>query len=428
MGVAAQQQDSIPEKWTLQQCIAYAIDHSISVKTTEFTRETSALTYQQSKIERFPNLSANASQGLTNGTSIDPITSDFVSQTIHSTSLSLSASVTLYNGNKITNQIRQNRLSLEQNSLYVQEAKNSIVLSIIEVYLRVQYYLEGVRIADNQVVNIQKQLEQTEARYKAGSASPKDVADIKSQFAQYTYESVTARNSYEQQVLTLKQLLELPTEVTFEPVDMTDELQDPVVIPGVVQVYAEALERMPEIRAAQLQSEIKAYDLKIAKSGYLPSLSLSGSISSGYTNTQGLNFSDQLRGNLNQRLMLNLSVPIFSRYKNKMGVEQAKISILNADLSLESAKKELYKKIESAWQNAVAASSEMEAARASMEAAESAYELARQQFDRGALDPVSLYQSQTTYTNAKQSFLQAKYMELLYARLLRFYQENEIKW
>ena len=133
------------ESWSLQQCVDYAVTHNLTVKKASYTLQTSGLTYTQSRFERLPSLSASASHTMTNGTSIDPITSDFVSQLIQSSSFGLNAQVTLYNGGRLNNQIRQNFLATQRNQLYVEEAKNSIVLSVTEAYLRVQYYKESDR-------------------------------------------------------------------------------------------------------------------------------------------------------------------------------------------------------------------------------------------------------------------------------------------
>lgn len=426
-GRAQEQPETLPQVWSLQQCIDYAVSHNITIRQAEYTLSSSELTYTQSKYERFPSLSASASQTMTNGTSIDPITSDFVNQLIQSSSFALNSQVTVYNGGKINNQIRQNRLLAEQNQLYIDEAKNSIVLSVTEAFLQAQYYREGIRTAENTLLSTQKQLEQTQTRFLAGAVSSKDVADLQSQLAQNAYSVVTAQNAYQQQVLALKQLLELQQDQPFQLTDLAPDQTGAALIPDKAEVYNAALNRLPEIKAAKLDSQINELSVTIAKAGYLPSLTLSGSMASGYTNTQDLVFGDQLRGNFNQRLMLSLNVPIFSKYQNKTKVEQARINVLKSELSVQSEQKDLYKKIETAWQNATAAQSELISAIAVRDAAKLAYDIAQQQFEKGGLDPISLAVTQNTWLNAEQSYLQAKYMSILYVQLLQFYQGNEIK-
>jgi len=412
--------------WDLDKCLAYAVEHNITLQQAALTKTSADLDFEQSKMNRFPNLFASGSQALTNGRSIDPITSDFVSQTIHSTSLSLNSQMTLYNGGKLNNQIKQQELVTEQKSLYVEEAKNSIVLSIVEAYVLAEYYFEGTKAAENTISSAQRQLDQAKGKLQAGSVSVKDVADLQSLLAQNQYSLLQAQNQYSQQLLALKQLLELEPGVPFDI--LHDELKSDIeLIPDKLTVYSLALGTMPEIKAAELQQNVAELDEAIARSGYLPSLSLSGSLSTGYTNTQQTDFSDQMSNNFNQRLGITVSVPIYSRKQNKTNVEKAQISKESAELQLISERKELYRKIETAWQNATSAKAEMVSAQAALDAAQVAYDLAQEQFTRGAIDPVNLAVSQNTWFSAKQSFLQAKYKSILYVRLLNFYQDNGIK-
>lgn len=414
-------QDSTTVTWSLDNCLKYAVENNLTVKQAVLSENSATLDYRQAKANRLPNLFASASQSLTNGRSIDPITSDFVSQTVHSSSFGLNSQMTLYNGGKLNNQIRQQEIISEQNSLYVGETKNSIILSVTEAYLLADYYNEGIKAATNTLIVSQKQLEQGQSKLNAGASTKIAVAELQALVAQNQHTLVQTQNQYAKQLLTLKQLLELGPEVVFD-IQHTDLKEGISIIPDKQSVYATALESMPEIKAAQLQQKVADLDKQIAYSGYLPTLSLSGSLSTGYTNTQPYNFGNQFNNNFNQRISVSLSVPIYSRQQNKTNIEKAKISMENSEVQLELEKKDLYQKIESAWQNAASAQSEMQSAAASLESSQLAFDLTQEQFNRGATDATSLAVSQTTLLNAQQNFLQAKYMNMLYVSLLNFYQ------
>lgn len=411
----------IADKWTLNQMVEYALVNSITVKQSELNLETANNNYTQSRASRLPSLSASGSQSLTKGTSTDPITYDFVSQTIHSTSVALSASMTLYGGGQINNSIKQNHLLIEQNSLYVEEAKNSITLSVTQGYMEALYYYEGVVIAQENLDASKTQLERSTALYDAGSIAAIDLAEIKSQYASDQYSLVSAQNNYNQQVLTLKQLLELEPDQSFELSIPDTELTSKVEIPDKYEVYRSAIENMPEIKSASLQQNIGELDLSIAKAGYKPTLSLSGSLSTGYTNTQDYSFSEQFDNNFNQRLGLSLSVPIFSKLQTKTSVQNAKISMQSAQLDLVSAKKSLYSNIENAHQSLTASSSELDAVKEQVDAAQTTYDLASQQYKLGLINSTDLLVDQNTLITAQQQYLQTKYRAVLYYSLLKFY-------
>jgi outer membrane protein len=422
-GQAYEEQNKL---WSLEECINYAIGHNITVKNAELTKNSSELNYAQSKSSRLPNLTGSASQNLSFGTTIDNITSDYVSQTTNSTNLGLSSSVMLYNGNQLNNQVKQNKLVVDQSTLYIKESKNSIILNVLESYIQALYTKENIMIALRNLESSEKELEQAKARLDAGTIPMVDYTDAQSQAATNKYNLITAKNNYQQQLLVLKQLLELPPEQSFE-IDTIKNYTESLLIQDKLEIYQKALEVLPEIEATEVGVDISKKDLEIAKGGFLPSLSLTGSLGSGYTDVQDMNFSDQLDFNFNQRIGLSLSIPIFNRNQTKTQVENAKINIRKAELQLETTKKELYQKIETAWQNAISSQEQLLASKSARDAAEESYKLAQKKYELNALSTTDLVVSQNTYTNAEINYLQAKYLNILYSQLLQFYQGNPIK-
>ncbi|WP_127138083.1 TolC family protein [Flagellimonas oceanensis] len=427
--ISAQEMDSLATKqvWSLQDCISYALENSIDVKQVALDKDGAEVNLTQSKYAKLPNLSSSASQNFSWGSSIDPITSDFVSQQIKSTNLGLSTSVTLYNGNQLNNAVKQNRLMVEQNELYVEEAKNNITLSILEAYLQILYNKESIEVAQNNLAASEQEVERAKARLDAGTIAMIDYTDALSQAATNKTNLITAKNSYAQQIIVLKQLLELDPMVDLEIEPLENPILEGQSVPNKMMVYQNAIGKMPEIKASELNTTINEKDLDIAKGGFLPTLSLTGSVGSGYTSTNDLTFTDQLDVNFNQRVGMSFTVPIFSRYQNKAQVATAKIGIEQSKLQLQAAKKELYQKIETAWQNAQSAQEQIEASKAASDAAEESYKLAQRKYELNALSTTDLVISQNTLTNAQLNYLQAKYLGILYNELLDFYQGNEIK-
>ncbi|MEH6407311.1 MAG: TolC family protein [Leeuwenhoekiella sp.] len=413
--------------WTLQECIDYAIKNNITIIDAELSQNAAKIDYEQSRSQRLPDLFGNASQSFSNGNSIDPITSDYVSEQIHSTSVNLSTSVTLFQGGQITNQIKQNKLIVDQNSFYIKEARNNIILSITQDYLQARYNQEAILIAQSNLDATNKEVDRAKARYDAGSIAKKDYTDAVSQAATNKYNLLAAQKDYELQILELKQLLELNPETSFEIEKTSYQDKDISIIENKLVVYEKALDTMPEIASSKINIAVYEKDLDIAKGAFLPTLSLNGSIGTGYSNLQDGNYGDQFDLNLNQNVNLSLSVPIFNRNSAKNQVKTAKINIEKAQLDLKTSEKALFKKIETAWQNAVASNEQLVAAKAASEAAKDSYTLAQKQYELGSLSTTDLVVSQNTYTNARQNYIQTKYLSILYAQLLQFYQGNDIK-
>lgn len=413
--------------WSLQDCINYAALNNLTVLDAQLDASSAAVNYKQSKQQRLPNLTGSASESYSRGYSIDPITSNYVNQDIFSTSTSLNTSITLFQGSQLNNQIDQNALLLDQSALFIEEAKNNITLSLTEAYLQALYYKEAIAVAQNTLAGSQQESKIAKSRYDAGAIAKKDYSDALSQEASNNYELIQAQNSYEAQLLLLRQLLELEPETNFDIVDPDIDYNGSTLLLDKVDVYHNALNTLPEIAASKLDIDISEKDLDIAKGAYLPTLSLTGSLGSGYTSIQDMSFTDQFDINFNQRLGLSLSVPIFNRGQTKANVQNAKINIEKANIALRTQEKELYNKVETAWRNARSSQEQLLAAEAARNAAKDSYELAQKQYEVGAINTTDLVLTQNTYSNAEQNYIQAKYLGILYAQLLQFYQGNEIK-
>ncbi len=411
--------------WSLTDCIEYAVANNISVKKTELNQQTATVNYHQAKSNRLPSVSGNASLNVNNGSAINQITNDRVNQTILTNSLGVNASLPLYQGNKLNLQIQRTGLTLEQNELYVKEAKNNITLSVLEAYLQALYQYENIAVAKNTARSSEEELAQAKKRFASGAIAKIDLIEIETQNANNQYNIIQAQNQYETQVLTLKQLLELPIGTDFKiQILHKEEVSEPIEDKEVI--FRKALEQLPNAKIYDKQKEIAQKDIQIAKSGYLPTLSLSAGLNTGYSNRANESYRNQLDNNFGQTIGLSLNIPIFSHYQNRNNVALAKISESQAELDKKQAEKDLYTKIETAWHNATTRQAQEIASKTARDNAKLAYELAQKKHEFGNLTNTELLVSRNTYLNAEQIYLQNKYMVVLYQQLLNFYQGKQI--
>ncbi|MCG2462802.1 TolC family protein [Flavobacteriaceae bacterium F89] len=419
--------DQTTKVWSLQECIAYAIENNITVKDAVLRKSSAEVNYDQSKSSRLPNLFGNVSQNFSNGNSIDPITSDYVTDQIYSSNIGVSTSMPLYQGGQINNRIKQGQLLIEQNSFLVEEAQNSIIVSILEAYLQALYNKEQIIVTQNNLEASEKEVSRAKARLDAGSIALMDFTEAQSQAATNKYDVIAAKNNYEQYILTLKQLLELDPEETMDIETIGKDKELTYLESDKLNIYYKALDYLPEVSASNVNVSVFEKDLAIAKGAYLPSLSLVGSVGSGYTSISDTDFTNQLNVNFNQKLGLSLSVPIFNRNQTKAAVKNAKINIEKAEIEKQRTEKEVYKKVDTAWRHSMSSQEQLMASTASQESAAESYKLAKKKYELGALSTTDLIISQNTYINAQQNYLQAKYLNILYHQLLQFYQGNDIK-
>ncbi|WP_312076502.1 TolC family protein [Chryseobacterium sp.] len=407
--------------WSLQDCLDYAVKNNITVKKTVLDKITAQINYQQQKNNKLPTIYGSSSLGLTNGSSIDPITSNFVNQNILSNSFGLSGNMTLYQGNKLNLQIEQNKMILDQSSLYQKQAENNIVLSVLEAYLQSLYYNEGIEIAKYTANSSAQELKLTQTKYKNRAISQLELADVETQNAQNLYTVVNSENLYNQQVLKLKQLLELDPSVEFE-IEKTSLPDISETLPDKQEVFAKASENLPDLKIYDAQNEILNKALEITKAGYKPTLSATAGLNTGYTSTRDVDYLGQIKNNFNKSVGLSLNIPIFSKKQNNTNVELAKIDIEQNNLDKIGAGKTLYASIETAWQNAVANQAQQKSSKVARDNAKLSYDLSNKKYQFGGLTTTELSVSRNTYLTNEQTYLQTKYMAVLYTQLLNFYQ------
>ncbi len=421
--VCSKAQPATSIQWNLNDCIDYALANNIQVKKAVLDNQSSEINYTQQKFNRLPSVLASGNLNFSNGNSIDPITSNFINQSIVSNSYGISGQLPIYQGNKLNLQIHQNKLLVDQSKLYQQQAENNIVLDVIQNYLQALYYAEGITIAQNSLTTADEEVQQAQIKYDNGAIAQLELSDLQTQYASAQYSVVAAQNQYQLQVLQLKQMLELEPGVDFqiEPVALVD-IQN--IIPDKQAVFAAAAVSLPDLKIYDTQAEILDKALAITQSGYKPTLSLSAGINTGYTNSMDYNYGTQLDNNLNPQAGLMLSIPIFSKNQNKTNGKLARIDIEQNELDKVSATKTLYSNIESTWQNAVSNQAQQQSAKVARDNAELSYNLARKKYEFGGLTSTELSVNRNNYLNAEQTLLQTRYLTSLYTALLKFYQGN----
>lgn len=411
--------------WTLRDCIDYARQENIQVKKMQLSVESLGVDLSQSKADLFPSISGSVTQDYKRKKNADD---NYQYQGLFSGQYGISANWTVYNGGKNLNTVKQSKLQKEAEELNTQKQQNDIEISITEIFLQLLYARESIKNNENIVHTSESQLKQSKYFLDAGSITRSEYAQVEAQYSSDRYNLVLAQNSLDNYKLQLKQLLELDVDVEFElafPQINNDDVQ--TLIPSKQEVYATALNIMPEIKSNKLGIDIAEIEKSTAKGGYLPTISLNGGIATGNTwNSNYPSFSTQIDRGFNQYVGLSVSIPIFDNQKNKTNVRKSQIQIETARLNYTDAQKTLLRTIETLYQDAVSGQSKFNAAKDKLKSSELSYALVREQYELGMRNTVELTTEQNNYSNALQDLLQAKYTALLSLKLLQFYQGIEI--
>lgn len=427
-------EDDMPKQWTLRNCIDYALEHNITIRRNRISVESTQEDVKTAKADFLPSLSGNISQRIVNrpnNTSGTIISGDNIttseSKTSYNGSYGIDASWTVYNGSKRVNTVKQQRLNSRMAELTVDQSENSIEENITQLYVQILYSAEAVKVNESTLEVSRKEFERGQQLFDAGSIASSDLAQLEAQVSNDNYQLVTAQTTLQNYKLQLKQLLELDGD--FEMDLFLPQLDDSSVLiplPTKDDVYQTALNLRPEIESGKLNIEASDMNIKIARAGYIPTLSLSAGIGTTNANGNDFSFSEQVKQNWNNSIGLTLSIPIFDKRQTKSTINKAKLQMQTSQLDLMDEQKTLYKTIESLWLSANSAQQQYVAATQKLKSTQASYALVSEQFNLGMKNTVELLTEKNNLLSAQQETLQAKYTAILNAGLLRFYQGEEI--
>jgi outer membrane protein len=449
--------------WTLEDCINYALEHNIQVQQTELNQKIAEQDVVASKYNLLPTVNGFATNIYNFGQTIDPFTNQFATERVRSNSFSLSTQLTLFDGFRNINTVKRNQANLAASQYDLERMKNDISLNIANQFLQILFNKELLRNAENQIQVTQIQLGRVKKQVEAGALPEGSLRDIEAQLASEELQKVNAQNQLRLSKLNLAQLLRLENTEAFEiSSPQLDDFQgvSELISPGAL--YLTALDVMPEVKSAEYSLFSAEQSKRLARGAYYPTLTMTGSVGSGYsganqvvTSTEfvGLSpngnftasgeqvfspdfvptfedkpFSDQLDDNFNRSFGFRLNIPIFNGLAARTSVQRAKLSLQNAELALEDTKLQLRQNIESAHNDAVAALKRYRAAEKSVEALSLSFQYTQERFKVGMINSFDFNNEKNRLNNAESELLQAKYDYIFRTKVLDFYQGKALSF
>ena len=308
-------------------------------------------------------------------------------------------------------------------------------MQVAEAYVQILYDMEIADVAHRQIEIDSMQVARLEAFVKNGKAAEAELSQQKATLANSHLTATQADNNTRLAILTLTQILELPTPEGFSivrpSIDTIETISTIVTIVTPDQIYAEALGVKPEIASQQLKLKGSEYNIKVARAGYYPTLSASGGLGTNYYTTSGFKadgFGTQLKNNFSQYIGLNLNVPIFNRVQTRNNIRNAKIERETLQLQLDNTKKILYQEIQKVYYNALNAQSKEEKSREAVKSSQDAFTLMQAKYENGKANITEFNESKNNYLRAESDLIQARYENIYQHALIEFYRGKELNF
>ncbi len=420
---------SQPKQWTLEECIAHALDNNIQIKQQEIMTEYQQSSLGQSKLNLLPSLNGSANHYYSFGRSYDRTSNTYTQgKTVQSDNFSLGTDLSLFNGLVNYNTIKKNQYVLLASEQDLAGFRDNISLNVALAYLQILLNNELVSTIASQVDLTKQQIDHTKKLVDAGSLARGNLLDIEAQAAREELQMITLQNQLAISVLTLAQLLELPSVDSFA-VEIPAIALETVTFKGNPDsIYSVAEQIRPEIRSAEFNLKGAEYDLAIAKGGRSPQLSVGVSWSTAYSDNridlvtlQRYDFGTQLDINRNSAVGFSLNIPILNGWMVNTRIRNSKLGIQNSQYELENTKKQLYKNIQQAYTDAEGALKRYYSSQKAVASMEEAFRYAEQKLSVGMVTAVDYNQSKTQLLNAQSELAQAKYEYIFKTKVLDFY-------
>lgn len=421
------------EKWSLRQCIDYAILNNIEIKQQVINMKNVEIELSTNKNSRLPDLNANVGQNFSFGRSISSQTNNYEQMNSSRTSLDVSTSFPIFTGFKIHNQIKKSELDLKSAIEGLEKAKQNLELQVTSLYLDVLFKKELLNVYCEQIDLVNKQVSRTQILFEAGKVPKSQLYDIISEQAKNELNLTTAQNDLTLSLLNLAQALNILDISKFDIRDpkfddnVFEDNMKSLMLPD--QIYQKALAIKPLIKEAEYNVESSKRALKVAQSAHYPSLNLSAGYGTSYQNVSGLkneDFKTQIKDQGSEYIGLTLNIPIFNRFQTRNQVRSARLNIENQQLILDNVKLSLYKEIQQAYQSAIAAQVKYISTDKAYSAAEESYKYAIEKYDVGKSTVFEFSEVQTNLLSSKSEQIQAKYDFLFKTKILDFYNGKPI--
>ncbi|MVN75777.1 TolC family protein [Hymenobacter sp. HMF4947] len=455
--------------WSLQRAIDYALANNLGVRLNQLQAQNNEQVLRQSKAALLPTANINATQAWQYGTSVNPLTFEFQSQTVRANNFSGVSQLVLFQGFQLRNTIKRNVLDYQASVQDIEKSKNDLSLNVASAFLQLVLAQELVRANQTRVASDQAQIERSKLLLKAGSIPESTLLDSESQLATDELNVTTAQNQADLARLSLLQLMNIDPataqgfaiEVPVLP-DPDDEA--PYVI-DLNQTFQTAAARLPEITAAELRVQSARRSIDLARGAYYPRFALTGQIFTGYSSSSvsrvvtgtsaGTNypltvidpsgatvntgytvilpgqptydalpvrFFDQLNNNLGKSIQFGLSVPILNGLQVRTSVQRAIINEQASSVRADQARLTLRQSIEQAYADARAAQLQYSAAKRQVAALTLTQRNSEIRFNNGLLSGTEFNIAKNNLNFAVSNQLQAKYTFIFRRKVLDFYQ------
>lgn len=409
-------QETKSYQFTLEDCIRFAFANSNERKSMELSGETQQVSYEQSKRQRLPNLSASVGENFSNN----------ANGWSASGNVGLGSSVVIYQGGNIRNTIEQNRINMERTNAQLEKYDDQMVMQILQSFLTVLGNDELLKYQTEVLKTSKEQFNQGQVKYNVGSILESDLLLLEAQYYSDSNNVVDTRIDRDNNLLALKVLLSMDPMDELQIVSPnTDDLEDLYTsLPSQENAIELAMDYMPDLKMSDYDIQLAQKSVDMARGNYFPSINANANVGMGILSfnpneTHWYNTPSESVG-------VSMSIPIYSRGATKANVKKSQIALQQAQLDYDQSVLNVRQTVVQSYQDVVSAYNSYKVSEKKENAYSKSFDAYNLQYQYGKITTVELLQQQNNYLNALNGYIQNKYSLVMKRKILDIYMGKEI--
>ncbi len=416
------------EKWTLNDCISYALKNNLSLRDARLNEEITRLDYQQSKFNLLPGISAGVDAGKNYGRSVDPNTNGIINTSFFNNSYYVGASMDVFKGFMMQNLIRYQKFRKEAASDSRENATDDLAFAVMDAFYTVVYQQEMLKIAEGQKEISGMNMKKMDVLVNTGLKASTDLLEVKANLEKDELAVLQTSNNLDAAWIKLKKAMNLPSDQKIEVVAETEQpAEESSLSANLPELFQSYSQWSPYL--SMFENELKAAEksVSIRKASYYPSVQLQASYNTGYYETnkdslyRTISFNTQMKNNQSQFLGASLNIPIFSKNSVRTQVRQSKLAMEQAQTKLELTKQTLVYEMEQNYNELNASWKELQQSQKQLESDKLAFEASQKKFDQGLINVVEFDIVKNRLAETTSQVLHSKLTFAMKTRIMDFY-------
>lgn len=405
------QQISAQDILSLEECIKIGIENNLALQTkrNEIRKGQYALSENRARLLPVINGFAGFTDNIKPPVSVTDGSSYGVPYNVtktlpYSANAGIQLQLPLYNQTLYTS-MDVARIMDQLNRLGYEKAREELMMEISKLYYLGQTTNEQLEILKNNIGRLEELKNITEAFYDNGMAMDIDVKRVRINLDNMKVQYDNAQAMLVQQMNLLKYMMDFPMEKNFALERVQTEKLSHTELTGLS-------ENLYEIQMLESQKTLAEKQRKLIRNGYIPSLSLSGNLStSAFTDKARYWFQDNPSSKwyTSYGVGVSLRVPIFDGLEKRNKIRKAEMDIENARLNLENTRKNLQTKYLNATNDLMNSERNFFKQKDNYLLAEDVYAVTIDRYKEGIASMTEVLQDEMRMSEAQNNYITAHY-------------------